>query len=96
MVTQILWHYFTQSKWSVYLEDISIGLALVGVLELRVADEDGVHVGAGVLVELVVAGDHDHSNLHVAEDAQFVGLLQETTFPLAERNLNTGETRDDM
>ena len=70
-----------------YLKDVSVGLALVGVLELGVADEDGVHVTAGVLVELAVARDHHHGNLHVTEDAQLIGLLQETSLTLAERYL---------
>ena len=70
-----------------YLEDVSVGLALVGVLELGVADEDGVHVGASVLVELAVARDHHDGNLHITEDAQLICLLQETSLTLAECDL---------
>ncbi len=73
-----------------YLQDVCVGLALVGILELGVPDEDGVHVGAGILVELVVAGDHDHSYLHVTEDAQFIRLLQQATLALAECDLQEG------
>ena len=72
---------------SPYLKDVSVGLALIGVLELGVADEDGVHVGAGVLVELAVARDHHHGNLHVTKDAQLIRLLQETGLTLAEGDL---------
>ena len=52
-----------------YIKDISISLALVGIFELGVSNENGVHVGAGVLVELSVAGDHDDCYLTVTEDA---------------------------
>jgi len=48
-----------------HIQDVSVGLALVRVLEVGVAYEDGVHVGAGVLVELAVAGYHDNSDLHI-------------------------------
>lgn len=72
-----------------HIENICIGLAFVRVLEFGVADEDGVHVAAGVLVELLVAGDHDDCYLHVAEDAQLVGLLQQAGLAFAEGNLHT-------
>ena len=68
-----LQHYAYHSP---HLMDVGVGLALVWVLELGVADKDGVHVGAGVLVQLVVAGDHDHGDLYVTENAELVGLLQ--------------------
>lgn len=64
----------SSTQWP-HIENICIGLALVRVLELCVADEDGVHVAAGILVQLLVAGDHDDSDLHVAEDAELVGFL---------------------
>ena len=70
-----------------YIKNISIGLALVRILELSVSDEDGVHVGAGILVELAVAGDHDDCNLTVTQDAQLVGFLEEPSLPLAEGDL---------
>ena len=72
---------------STHVQYVGVCLALVGVLELCVSDEDGVHVGAGVLVELAVAGDHDDRYLTVAEYAQLVGLLEEASFTLAEGDL---------
>ena len=48
---------------------VSISLALVWVLELCVSDQDGVHVGRGVLVEFVTASYHDNCNLNIAKDA---------------------------
>ena len=75
-----------------YLEDVGVCLAFVGVLELGVADEDGVHVGAGVLAQLAAAGDHDDRNLHVTENAQLVGLLQQTGLALAEGDLRAGDS----
>ncbi len=65
-------HYSNQ--WP-HIENISIGLALVRVLEICVADEDGVHVAAGVLVQLLVAGNHDDRDFHITEDAKLVGFL---------------------
>ena len=67
-----------------YIKDICISLALVWVFELCVSDEDRVHIGAGVLVEFSVAGDHDDGYFTVTEDTQFVGLLQEPRLPLTE------------
>ena len=64
----------SSTQWP-HIENICVGLALVRVLELCVADEDGVHVAAGVLVQLLVAGDHDNGDLHVAENAELVGFL---------------------
>ena len=80
---------YPPSLSTTHVQDVSIGLVLVGILEVCVANEDGVHVGASVLVELVVASDHDHCNLHITEDAQLIGLLQETSFTLAERDLHS-------
>ena len=57
------------------------------VLEVGVANEYGVHVGTGILVQLVVAGDHNNSNLHIAQDAQLIGLLQQSCLTLAECDL---------
>ena len=59
-----------------HIEDISVGLALIRILELGVAYEYGVHVAAGVLVELLVGRDHDDSYLNIAENTQLIGLLQ--------------------
>ncbi len=70
-----------------HIKNICVGFAFVRVLKLSVADEDGVHVAAGILVQLLVAGDHDDSDLHIAEDAQLVGFLQQASFTLAEGNL---------
>ena len=73
---------------STHIQNISIGLALVWVLKISVANEDGVHVRAGILVQLAVAGDHDHSNLHITQDAQLVRFLQQTGFTFAECDLD--------
>lgn len=79
------------TRSSTHIQDVSIGLVLVRILEVRVAYEDGVHVGTGILVQLVVAGDHNHCYLHVTQDAQFISLLQEASFTLAEGDLKTME-----
>ena len=66
-----------------YLQDISIGFTLIRVLELSIADKYGVHIGASILIQLVVAGNHNYSNLNITEDAQLVGLLQQASLTLA-------------
>ena len=58
------------------LQDISIGFAFIRVLELSVADEDGVHVAACVLVELTLIGDHYDGNLNITQNTKFIGLLE--------------------
>ena len=73
-----------------HVQYISIGLALVRVFELSVADEDGVHVGAGILVQLLVVGDHDDCYLTVTKNAEFICLLQQACLTLAERDLWKG------
>ena len=70
--------------------DIGIGFGLKGLLYLRVLHEDLIDVGAGVLVQpLVASADDDDGYFHIAKDAQFVGLLQQTVLPLAEGNLGS-------
>ena len=46
-----------------------------------------VHVCAGVLVQLVAAGEDDEGDLAVAQDGQLVRLLHHPELPLVERNL---------
>ena len=70
------------------IQNVCISLVLVRILEVCVSDKDGVHVGACVLVEFVVAGDHDDSNLHVTQDAQLIRFLQQSGFTLAEGDLS--------
>ena len=46
-----------------------------------------VHVCAGVLVQLVAAGEDDEGDLAVAQDGQLVRLLHHPELPLVERYL---------
>jgi len=57
-------------------------LVVLGVLE-----QDAVHVGAGVLEQLVGAGEQDQRDLDVTQHAQFVRLLHQTELALRERHL---------
>ena len=47
-----------------------------------------VHVGAGVLEQLVGAAEHDQSDLAVAQHAQLVRLLHQAELALRERHLD--------
>lgn len=51
---------------------------------LGVFQQHVVHVGAGILEQLVGAVEDDESDLTVAEDAQLVRLLHQTKLPLGE------------
>ena len=75
------------------LQDISIGFALIRVLELGIADEDGVHVATCILVEFALIGDHDDGYLHIAKNAELIGLLEQARLALAEGYLR--ETREE-
>lgn len=72
------------------LEYVSISLALIRVLELCVADQYGVHIGAGILVQLVVVWYHDNSDFHVTQHTQFICFLQQTSLAFTECNLQVG------
>ena len=50
-------------------------------------EKDLVHVGAGVLEQLVVRVEDDDGDLAVAEDTQLVGLLHQPELSLGERHL---------
>ena len=72
-----------------YLEDVSVGAALVGLAVLRVLQKHPVHVCAGVLEEAVGAVEDDEGNLAVAEHAQLVGLLHQPKLSLGECYLDS-------
>lgn len=70
------------------LNDVFIGAAFVRFVVLGVFQQHVVHVGAGVLEQLVGAVEDDESDLTVAEDAQLVRLLHQTKLPLGEGYLS--------
>lgn len=74
-----------------YLNDVGIGPAFMGLVVLRILEQDLVHVGAGVLKQLVRVVKDDESDLAVAQDTQLIGLLHQTKFPLGEGHLREGE-----
>jgi len=59
-----------------------VGLVVLGVLE-----QDAIHVGAGVLVQLVARREDDQGDLAVAEHGQLVGLLHHAELALVEGHL---------
>lgn len=58
-----------------YLDDVGVGSALVRLVVLRVLEEHFVHVGAGVLEQLVGAVEDDECYFTVTEHAEFIGFL---------------------
>jgi len=66
------------------VDDVFIRERLVGLVVLCVLQENLVHVCAGVLVQLVAAGEDDEGDLAVAQDGQLVRLLHHPELPLVE------------
>ncbi len=60
---------------------------------LCVLEEDLVHVGGGVLVQLVGGAEDDEGDLAVAQHAQLVRLLHHAELALVERNLTISERK---
>ena len=54
---------------------------------LRVLEQDFVHVGGRILVELVGRAEDDEGDLAVAQDAQLVRLLHHSELAFVERHL---------
>ena len=71
----------------VYLQDVRVGAALVGLAVLCVFQQHLVHVGAGVLEEAVGAVEDDEGDLAVAQHAQLVRLLHQAELALGEGHL---------
>ena len=63
-------------------------LVVLGVLE-----EDLVHVGGGVLVQLVGGAEDDEGDLAVAQHRQLVRLLHHAELALVERDLDIQRNR---
>lgn len=70
-----------------HLDDVSIGAALVRLVVLGVLEQHLVHVGAGVLEQLVGVVEDDEGNLAVTQHAQLIGLLHQPKLPLGEGHL---------
>lgn len=74
-----------------YLDDVSISPALVWLVVLGVLEQDLVHVGAGVLEQLVGVVEDDKGYFAVAQHTKLVRLLHQTKLSLGERHLVEGE-----
>ena len=72
-----------------YLDDVLVRATLVWFVVFRILEEYFVHVGAGVLEQLVRAVEDDESDLAVTEHAQFVRLLHQAELALCKRHLQT-------
>lgn len=75
-----------------YLEDVSVGAALVGLTVFCVLQEHAVHVRAGILKEAVGAVEDDEGDLTVTEHAQLIGLLHQPELALGKCHLDPGTT----
>ena len=70
-----------------HLNDVLVGSALVGLVVLGVLEQHLVHVGGGILEQLVAAVEDDESDLAVAQHRQLVCLLHQPKLTLGERHL---------
>ena len=77
----------SEIKCGVHLDDVGVGAALVRLVVLCVFEQDLVHVGAGVLEQLVGVVEDDEGDLAVAQHAQLVRLLHQAKLALGERHL---------
>lgn len=74
-------------KWT-HLDNILVGEGLVGFVVLGVLEENLVHVGARILVQLVARTEDNQRDLAVAQHRQFVRLLHHAEFPLVKGHLS--------
>lgn len=89
MLARILissWESITD-KWT-HLDDILVGEGLVGFVVLGVLEENLVHVGARILVQLVARTEDNQRNLAIAQYRQFVRFLHHAEFPLVKGHLS--------
>ena len=70
-----------------YLDYILVGEGFVWLVVLCVLEKDLVHVGAGVLVELVAAAEDDQGYFTVAEYRELVSLFHHPELSLVESHL---------
>lgn len=75
------------SGLSTHRNDVLVGAALVWLVVFCVLQKDLVHVGAGVLEQLVVAVEDDQGNLTVTQHAQLVSLLHQAKLALGKGHL---------
>lgn len=71
-----------------YLDDVRVGSAFVRLIILRVLEKDLVHVGAGVLKQLVGAVENDEGDFTVTEHTEFIGFLHESKLSLCKSDLD--------
>lgn len=77
----------TEEK-SAHLDDILVGEGLVGFVVLGVLEKNLVHVGAGILIQLVTRAEDNQGNLAVAQNRQLVRLLHYPELPFVEGHLS--------
>ena len=66
---------------------VGVAAVLVGLVVLRVFEQDFVDVSARVLEQLVVVVENDQRDFTVAQDGQLHGLLHQTILALGEGDL---------
>lgn len=80
-----------ENPWRIngtHLDNILVGEGLVGFVVLGVLEENLVHVGARILVQLVARTEDNQRDLAVAKYRQLVRLLHHAEFPLVKGHLS--------
>ena len=72
-----------------HLDDVLVGAGLVRLIVLGVLEQHLVHVGAGVLVQLVARAEDYQGDLTVTKHRQLVGFLHDAEFSLVKSHLRS-------
>lgn len=70
------------------LDNVLIGERLVWLVVLGIFKKNLVHVGTGILVQLITTAKYNKGDFAVAQNGQFVRLLHYTKFSLVEGYLS--------
>lgn len=70
-----------------YLYDVFVGPALLWIAVFSILQKYFVHIGTGILEQLVCTVEDDQRDFAVAEDAQLVRFLHQAKLTLCKRNL---------
>ena len=79
-----------------YLNNVSVGSTLMRFIVFRVFKKNLVHVGAGILEQLVARVENNQRNLTVTQNAQLISFLHQSKFTLGKCDLNQVKIMLDM
>ena len=84
-------YFIIENIFITHLNDVLVREWLMRLIVLCVLEEDLVHVGGGILVQLVAGAEDDQRDLTVAQHGQLVRFLHNTKLSFVKRHLNCFE-----